>query len=136
MEIWTPVRAHAEWIALFRETLYGRAALSPRMVVDDEACEVGRWLNRHQDALGHLREYRIACDVHRKFHRRAAYCLRLATSGHRAEALAETEGGGELRHLSRRLVKSFQALKRVIRHRGMAVSWDIDPQGPRLSHPI
>ena len=126
VELWTPVRAHAEWITQFRESLYGRASLTPSLVADDEACEVGRWLIRQQNAIGHLSEYDIAKDVHAKLHRRAAHCLELAAAGHRFEALAETENHGEMRQLSRRLVKAFQNLKRQARRQKLPVTWSVD----------
>lgn len=129
MELRTPLRAHAEWIARFRETLYGRATLTARMTSDDQACGVGQWLSRHQDALGHLREYRVAKKTHEEFHRRACYCLRLSKSGQRSEALAETEDGGELRRLSRLLVKGFQELKRKVRQQRLQATWNVASKG-------
>lgn len=125
MELGTPLRAHAEWIAHFRETLYDRAKFTARVVSDDGACAVGQWLSCHEETLGHLREYRAAKDSHEKFHHRAAHCLRLSSSGYRSEALAETDEGGELRRLSGLLVKNFQKLKRKVRQQGLEVKWTV-----------
>lgn len=130
MDIWTPVRAHAEWIALFRETLYGRNALQTHLIGRADACDVGRWLEQERPTLGHLREFRIAEDIHERFHARAGYCLRLAQSGHKAEAFADTEMGGQLRRLSQRLVIAFQDLKRTVRQQQLPVSWRIGPPRP------
>lgn len=116
---------------MFRETLYGRAVLTSRLVADDTACEVGRWLLRHENSLGHLREYRVAKDVHVRFHGRAVLCLRLASSGHRLDALAEVDPDGELRRLSRLLILAFQDLKRAIQQQSLPVSWDIPSLGAR-----
>jgi hypothetical protein len=131
MELWTPIRAHAEWIAMFRESLYGRAAWPPSLLEDDTACEVGRWLSRYESSLGHLNEYRHTRDIHAQFHRRAGHCLRLAESGRRLEALADTEPHGELRRLSRLLVASFRQLKHLVRQHALPVSWDISSEGDR-----
>lgn len=115
MDFWSPIRAHAEWIALLREALYDRGTLTVREAADHEGCELGRWLRDNERELGHLDEFRAAKAEHARFHRRAAHCLRLAESGNRTEAIAETEQGGELRRLSRQLVAAFQRLKRKAR---------------------
>jgi hypothetical protein len=125
MDLWIPLRGHAEWIAQFRETLYSGTGLTSSMVIDDEACEVGQWLAAHADSLYHLHEFQAAKHIHRQFHYRAAYCLQLATSGRRAEALAETEATGELRLISRRMVKAFQALKRQAARQRVPVPWTV-----------
>jgi len=125
MEVWTPLRAHAEWITLFRESLYVRAALPPPMIADEHACEVGRWLCWHKTTLGYLREYRSVKEAHQRFHHQAAYCFRLAALGYRLEALAQAETDGELRRLSRLLVTSFQDLNRAIRFQRLEVKWDV-----------
>jgi hypothetical protein len=114
MELWSPIRAHAEWIVLLRESLYGHGPLTPPMASDDDLCELGQWLGERAPLYGHLAEYRMAEQVHQAFHRRSTYCLQLATAGRRAEAIAETGENGELRRLSRQLVKTLQSLKRRV----------------------
>lgn len=114
MELWSSIRAHAEWIVLLRESLYGHGPLTPPMAFDDALCDLGQWLGEREPLYGHLAEYRMAEEVHQAFHRRATYCLHLATTGRRAEAIADTGEKGELRRLSRELVKKLQSLKRRV----------------------
>ena len=114
MELWSPIRAHAEWIVLLRESLYGHGPLTPAMASDEERCALGQWLKDRQPVYGHLPEYQLAEQVHHEFHRRASCCLYLAKSGRRAQALAEAGENSELRRLSRQLVKTLQRLKRRV----------------------
>jgi hypothetical protein len=95
------------------------------MVADDKVCKLGQWFEHHDEALGHLREYQAAKDIHGKFHVRASYCLRLADAGRRSDAFAETGDKGELRRLSRLLVQAFQELKRLVAQQGLVVTWNI-----------
>lgn len=129
MELWSPIRAHAEWIVLLRESLYGHGPLTPLMASDGEFCELGQWLGEREPLYGHLAEYRMAEQVHQAFHRRATYCLQLATTGRRAEAVAETVENGELRRLSRQLVKTLQSLKRrVAEIEARGSTWGVENQ--------
>jgi S-methylmethionine-dependent homocysteine/selenocysteine methylase len=114
MELWSPIRAHAEWIVLLRESLYGHGPLTPAMASDEELCELGQWLTDREPFHGHLVEYQVVKQVHHEFHRRAAYCLQLANTGRRADAIAEAGENSELRRLSRQLVKTLQRLKRRV----------------------
>jgi Chemoreceptor zinc-binding domain len=114
MELWSPIRAHAEWIALLRESLYGQGPLTPALASDEERCELGQWLKERKPFYGHLAEYQMVEQVHHEFHRHATYCLQLANSGRRADAIAEAGENGELRRLSRRLVKTLQRLKHEV----------------------
>ena len=111
MELWSPIRAHAEWIVLLRESLYGHGHLTPAMASDEERCALGQWLKDRQPIYGHLPEYQMVEQAHREFHRRASDCLHLANTGRRAQALAEAGENSELRRLSRQLVKTLQRLK-------------------------
>ena len=129
-ELWTPIRAHAEWIAEFREALYGKSTLTLRSAGDDQHCDVGRWLAHQESVLCQLPEFRTARDIHSRFHRHAAYCLNLANTGRRTEALAQTSDAGELRQLSRHLVSAFQELKRAAGQQQLSVNWHI-PSHPR-----
>jgi hypothetical protein len=108
------LRAHAEWVARLREALYGDGALNDLMAADHEACQLGQWLKDMEPRYEDLPEYRAAKEIHKGFHRCAAHCLELINVGRRNDALAETEDEGELRHLSRRLVKELQQLNRAV----------------------
>ena len=122
MERWSPIRAHAEWIALLRESLYGQGPLTPAMASDEEQCELGQWLKERKPFYGHLAEYQVVEQVHHEFHRHATHCLQLANSGRRAEAIAEAGENSELRRLSRQLVKMLQRLKHEVAHKEAADS--------------
>ena len=114
MELWSPIRAHAEWIALLRESLYGHGPLTPAMASDEKLCELGQRLTDREPFYRHLIEYQMVEQIHHEFHRRAVYCLQLANTGRREQALAEAGENGELRRLSRQLVKMLQRLKRRV----------------------
>jgi hypothetical protein len=94
-----------------RETLYGHGPLTAGMAIADTQCELGQWLQRREEAYGHLSAFQELKQIHSRFHRRAAYCLQLAAAGRRGEAIAETDERGELRRLSRLLVSSFHTLQ-------------------------
>lgn len=111
MDVGRPLRAHAAWVAHLRETLYGHGPLTAGMAIADDQCELGQWLQRREEAYGHLSAFKELKHIHTGFHRRAAYCLQLAAAGRRGEAIAETEERGELRRLSRLLVASFHTLQ-------------------------
>ncbi len=124
MELWSPLRAHAEWIALLRESLYGDGPLTLPLAADARLCELGRWLAVREPLYGHLAEYQVAKEVHQAFHRSAAHCLALANSGRRAEAITEAGEYGELRRKSRQLVGTLQSLKRrIIEIEGERAAW-------------
>ena len=114
MDLSSLLRAHAEWVARLREALYCDGALDDSMAADDEACQLGQWLKDMEPRYADLPEYRAAKEVHVGFHRRAAHCLELINVGRRNDALAETQDEGELRRLSRLLVKALQQLNRAV----------------------
>lgn len=113
MDVGRPLRAHAAWVAHLRETLYGHGPLTAGMAIADTQCELGQWLQRREEAYGHLGAFKELTQIHTDFHRHAAYCLQLAAAGRRREAIAETEERGELRRLSRLLVSTFHTLQRA-----------------------
>lgn len=114
MNLSSMLRAHAEWVAHLRETLYGDGVFNRTLVADDEACELGRWLKRIEPRCAGSAEYLAARQAHAGFHRRAAHCMELIGTGRRNDALAETGKTGELRRLSRELVKTLQDLDRAV----------------------
>jgi hypothetical protein len=122
------LRAHAEWVARLREALYGDGVLNQVMPADDEACQVGRWLKDAGRTYAAMPEYEAAKDVHTMFHRRAALCVELMDAGRRNEALAETQERGELRCLSRLLVKALQEFSQAVSPPADQDRRDIDGQ--------
>jgi hypothetical protein len=110
MELFSLLHAHAEWVSRLREALYGDGVLNEVMAADDEACQLGQWLKDMEPRYAHLPEYWAAKAVHAGFHHRAAHCMDLIDAGRRIDALVETQDGGELRRLSRLLVKALQRL--------------------------
>ncbi len=110
MDLSSLLRLHAEWVSHLRELLYGDGALNHPMASDHEACPLGQWLKQQKPQYGEMGAYRAVIDAHARFHHRAAYCLTLIDTGRRSDALAETQDTGELRRLSRLLVKTLRQL--------------------------
>lgn len=114
MNLSSLLRLHAEWVSHLREALYGDGALNQPTAADHEACPLGQWLKQQQAQYGAMREYRAVTDAHARFHHRAAYCLTLIDTGRRNDALAETQDAGELRRLSRLLIRTLRHFSETV----------------------
>ena len=115
MRYWSPLGAHAQWIARLREFIYGVGEMDSDIVAQDDKCELGQWIHGAGKRYQKLEEFRRAKETHKAFHRRAAKVVRMVNRGRRLEAAADLAPGGELRGLSVELTNTFSALNRKIR---------------------
>jgi hypothetical protein len=113
MDFTKAMLAHAEWLTLLREALYGDGVLKAPMAANPGECRLGKFMKAQEPRFVSLPEYRAVLEAHSRFHCRAAYCLELMNAGRRREALAEIDGEGEMRRLSRLLVTALQRLKKA-----------------------
>jgi hypothetical protein len=127
MQYWSPFRAHAEWMAMLREFIYGNGDMEPEHVARDDQCEIGAWLYGDGKRYRHLQEYENAREVHAQLHCHAAHVVILVRVGRRTEAAANIAQGGELRKLSSTLVKAFTRLNRRIVASGRTAETDEHP---------
>jgi hypothetical protein len=114
MRYWSPLGAHARWIAKLREFIYGAGDMDVDIVGRDDQCELGRWIYGVGARFRKLEEYRRAKEIHQAFHRRAVKVVTMVNRGQRLEAAADLAPGGELRGLSVVLANAFATLNRKI----------------------
>jgi|GEM_PF-6702452 hypothetical protein len=114
LDLRTPLRAHAEWIARLRERVYEDQPIDPEMIQRDDVCRLGRWLIEQAPALRHLPEFEAARVAHAAVHTEAARLARLMEAGHLHEAKAAIENNGRVRRQSAAMVRTFTRLGRRI----------------------
>ncbi len=78
------IMAHIGWITHFHNVIAGieRDLLDPAVVLQDSACEFGRWLQANASRFASAARYEEVRQVHRHFHEDAAEIVKLLSSRH------------------------------------------------------
>jgi len=107
-QIRAALTAHELWRAhLVQAALTGRARMTVTEAAREEACDLGRWLQR----IGELPEVPQVApvrDLHRHFHEEAARVLELALTGRRSESLLAVGPGSRFDEASIRLSSALK----------------------------
>ncbi len=105
------VLAHSRWITDLKVAIEdASSAFDPETVKTDKHCEFGKWLydDFPKSARGVFEDIR---NTHAAFHKSAAQILRLATEGHKDDALRLMQYEGDFMTLSGHLILLLKGLR-------------------------
>jgi len=104
------ILAHSQWkFHLKRVIDTQKASFTVDELRDHHHCDFGKLLDSAEGKT--LADYSKISELHKKFHHDAAHVLTLALAGHKSEAKAELEFGGQFSRVSAMLVNKLTEIE-------------------------
>ena len=107
--------AHRKWKDRIRDGILNNSLVDWRTVEPDDRCDLGKWIQAQQGALGTNPEFQFLRDQHRRFHLTAAETIKAAAGLTQDKALALLELGTPYNTASAACVSAIVALRNKVR---------------------
>lgn len=104
------IRVHLLWKVNLAWLLEGERGLDLTMLADDNACELGRWIQNEGRTYSECPAYSELVREHADFHRVASHVARLVAADRREEAEQLMSNQGAFTQASDRIVKAIRTL--------------------------
>jgi len=104
------ILAHSQWKFRLKQAIdTQKTSFTVDELRDHHRCDFGKWLDSAEGKT--LADYSKVYDLHKKFHHDGAHVLSLALAGHKSEAKAELEFGGQFSTVSAMLVNKLTEIE-------------------------